>query len=72
MYLADVRSGLCQLIVLSRAARRGMWKDGLVGETPSEYKRRNAGAGDVAPAPRRITSKATGWWGALRQRFLRW
>jgi len=33
---------------MHRTARRGMWKDGVTGETPAEYKRRYAQASNIA------------------------
>ncbi|KAG2133784.1 SNase-domain-containing protein [Suillus bovinus] len=42
----------------SRAARRGMWKHGTVGETPAQYKRRHAQGGTEVEAQAQGTVKA--------------
>ena len=72
----------CDLSCTYRSARRGMWKNGLTGETPAEYKKRYAGTSEglnvnaseaSAPEPRPQTRAPPRKrrMGALWQRFLR-
>lgn len=56
-----------------RAARRGMWKDGVNAETPAEYKRRYANASPLEAAAEKSKTKprrsVRGW---LRRLFSLW
>ncbi|THG95844.1 hypothetical protein EW026_g5880 [Hermanssonia centrifuga] len=50
----------------AQAAKKGMWKYGMSGETPAEYKRRYAGSADAAETGKTIAAKKnaqvqTGW-----------
>jgi len=61
---------LLTLMPFSRAARRGMWKDGSNAETPAEYKRRHASPGvlPVEEAKLATPKRQKTWWSKLFSR----
>ncbi|KAF5341528.1 hypothetical protein D9758_012568 [Tetrapyrgos nigripes] len=42
----------------AKAARRGMWENGVGGETPAEYKKRHAGSGAATTEPASTKAKS--------------